>query len=86
MSKEDDRMKESDGCSTVQNYMNGMLPIESGPYDLYCSIAARDLNFQNGKYLHKTKHSFLSTYIILVLLENSVHKKYFLLKLGSIML
>lgn len=75
MSKGDDRMKESYGCSNVQNYMNGILPMESGPYERYCSIAASDLNSQNGKYSHKTKYSFLSTYIILVLLENSVHKK-----------
>lgn len=79
MSKGDDRMKESDSCSNVQNYTDGMLPIESDPHKLYCSVAAHDLNIQNGKCLHKTKHSFLSTYIRLVLLENSVHKKFFLL-------
>lgn len=53
--------------------------MEAGPKELYCSIAACDLNFQNGKYSNKTKYSFLSTCIIIVLLEDSVHKKYFIL-------
>lgn len=54
----------------------------TSPHELYCSVAAQDLNFQNAKYLNKAKYSFPSTYTIIVLLEKSVYKKkYFILSL-----
>lgn len=47
----------------------------TSPHELYCSVAAQDLNFQNAKYLNKAKYSFPSTCTIIVLLEKSVYKK-----------
>lgn len=73
MSKGDDRMKESYGCAELHEWdaANGVWSVRA----VFAVFATCDLNFQNGKYSHKTKYSFLSTYIILVLLENSMHKK-----------
>lgn len=52
--------------------------MEAGPRELY-----HDLNFQNGDCWNKTKHDFPETCIVIMLLENSVHKKYFVLSLKS---
>lgn len=77
----EDTVKESDGCSDAQNWRGwGPCTWRLGRMSLFC-VAAQDLNFQEGEYSNKTKYSFPSTYTIIVFLENSVHKKYFVLSL-----
>lgn len=55
--------------------MHRMLQVRTGPHELFCSVAACDLKFQNAEYSNKIKYNFPSTHTIIVLLKTMYKKQ-----------